>query len=524
MNISVAMSNKISISWKQLVIPGILTIGITLALLHFNIIPVGSFFDDAHYLILAKSLATGQGYHLIYAPTPILEDAFPPGWPLLLTPLYLLAPNNFFLPRLLSFIFWFGTLLLAYRLFSRHLPSPYAEIFLALMAWNSELIGMAGTAMSESAYLFLSFLALNLLQRWHEAPSTRNYWRLTFLLIITIYTMLVRTIGITLVSTVLIFLLFSLKRRHQKYLLITIGILLLALIPVTWFNANNSGSFIFSPLYSQHVTYISSNIQSFLQFWTHVDVLAPENLANTLFPILDLQRVIDFLTPKVVQGISLSILATILLGYFLSLRRNLSQAVYFLFYAAIFYLWIVYINEVQPRIAVPLIPFFAFYLVLAVKKLTHWLMKGNDKKSQRLSFTFFALLLGITLARNIYEWQVPRRDLVIDLTIGTTWLKENAPPDAIVQTGNALVDYLYIQRKTVYYPNKDADHAQVIKENNIDYVLIHPLLEFSFEKVYELDPNGMALLSHLESNPSRYELKYRQPENNVWVFQVLNGR
>jgi len=321
----------------------------------------------------------------------------------------------------------------------------------------------------------------------------------------------------------LIFLLFSLKRQYQKYLIIAISILLLAIIPVAWFNETTGGSFIFSPLYSQHIINVSANIKSFLQFWTHVDVIAPEALANTLFPILDLQRVIDFLTPAGVQWLSLSILATILFGHFLSLRRNLSQAVYFLFYAAIFYLWIVYINEVQPRIAVPLIPFFAFYIILAVKTVTQWLSRGNQKTSHRLSITLFALFLGLALARNIYEWQVPRRDLVIDLTVGTTWLKENAPADAIVQTGNALVDYLYIQRKTVYYPNEDADHAQIIKDTNIDYVLIHPLLEFSFEEIYELDPNAVALLSHLERNPNSYELKYRNPEHNVWVFQVEKG-
>ena len=67
-------------------LPAALLITLFLSLLRFNTIPVGTFFDDAHYLILAESLATGNGYNLINFPDMPPEDAFPPGWPLLLAP------------------------------------------------------------------------------------------------------------------------------------------------------------------------------------------------------------------------------------------------------------------------------------------------------------------------------------------------------------------------------------------------------------------------------------------------------
>jgi len=48
---------------------------------------VGQYVDDAWYMLLAQAIASGQGYHLISAPTPELAailPAAPPGFPLLL--------------------------------------------------------------------------------------------------------------------------------------------------------------------------------------------------------------------------------------------------------------------------------------------------------------------------------------------------------------------------------------------------------------------------------------------------------
>ena len=46
----------------------------------------GLFTDDALFIVLAKSLAQGDGFRLISSTTPILP-AYPPGFPMLLAPL-----------------------------------------------------------------------------------------------------------------------------------------------------------------------------------------------------------------------------------------------------------------------------------------------------------------------------------------------------------------------------------------------------------------------------------------------------
>lgn len=55
--------------------------------------PVGAFQDDAIYTILAKALATGEGYRMINLPGAPHATHYPPGYPAFLAALWRLAPS-----------------------------------------------------------------------------------------------------------------------------------------------------------------------------------------------------------------------------------------------------------------------------------------------------------------------------------------------------------------------------------------------------------------------------------------------
>jgi len=55
--------------------------------------PVGVFWDDAVYVITAKALATGHGYHYINLPGAPAATHFPPLWPALLSLVWRVAPQ-----------------------------------------------------------------------------------------------------------------------------------------------------------------------------------------------------------------------------------------------------------------------------------------------------------------------------------------------------------------------------------------------------------------------------------------------
>src|SRR5262249_21285280 len=79
---------------------------------------VGLAIDDGWYVLLAKALATGQGYTLVNSPSPGILPLYPPGFPFLLSIFYRISPNfpeNIWLLKSVSIAAMIGVGALAYR-------------------------------------------------------------------------------------------------------------------------------------------------------------------------------------------------------------------------------------------------------------------------------------------------------------------------------------------------------------------------------------------------------------------------
>jgi len=79
----------------RIVIPAETTVAIIaliVGVITLNYLPVGGFYDDGLYTILAKSLATGQGYRFLNLPGMPAAVHYPPGYPLMLALFWKIAP------------------------------------------------------------------------------------------------------------------------------------------------------------------------------------------------------------------------------------------------------------------------------------------------------------------------------------------------------------------------------------------------------------------------------------------------
>ena len=101
---------------------GLILASAILAVLRFNSLQIGTSYDDAKYIILAESLANGEGYQLVNFPRPQIERNFPPGWPLMLAPFTLAFPKNYDALKVVSLVLWLASIYLVYKLFSKRLP------------------------------------------------------------------------------------------------------------------------------------------------------------------------------------------------------------------------------------------------------------------------------------------------------------------------------------------------------------------------------------------------------------------
>lgn len=468
-----------------------------LAFLRFNSLQIGTSYDDAKYIILAESLASGQGYELINFPRPQIERNFPPGWPLVLAPFTLVFPKNYDTLKIVSLVLWLASIILIYKLFSKRLDSPYLEILTALVALNPLLVGTSVMLMSESAYLFFSLLAL---VAFDKVDGKKFGW-LILASLLAFYTQQVRTIGIALTASLLVILLLS-KRFKEMGM---IGILFIGGFALQgWINLRNGGTVISSGYEAQVLS--GSLMEKVGQVWSNASGYFDQVLAGSLIPIFGTR--LDTMFGWLFLLLNIAILLLLVLGLF-KLKLEWIHIYFVIYMAGILAFWNPQVGSVKARFLIPILPFLYFYFLNGLK----WLTKENTRIVIGIS-AFIALVL---LARNIQDWRSPIREQMTDLSIGSSWIAENAPADAIVMVNEPVPAYVHVKRKTINFPKNGQDLEQYLNNQGVDYIIIAPLLQSP--RGTELDKDIKEVQVEIVSLPGEFQLVFEDEENNVTVYE-----
>lgn len=507
------MGNKSQ--WSIRVLAILVLASALLGLLRFDSFQVGAYADDAHYIVLAESLASGQGYHLINYPNAPTECCFPFGWSLLLSPIIAVFPDNFTALKLLSFIFWLASILLAYRLFAPRMETPYLETLIALIALNP-VLGASGMLMSEVSYLFFSLLVLNILDYWDN--HNQKDWLLVVVVVAALWTQLIRTVGISVLLTVILYLL-VLRRFRQMG--IAVAIAALGMLPQFWLNTQSGGSLISSGYQSQ--VFGSPLLTKPAEMWYNVQAYLGEMISNSLVPVFgpNIAAVLSRFGLGIIPAVlNVLILLTLALGVIISLRRFQARDLYAtLYFVGIFAFWNPQVGSAQDRFLTPLMPFLYFYFLLAVIWLACRIPNLNVRYVPMVVVGLASLIMLFSIVRNIQDWQNPIRNRMTDLSIGTTWIRENTFATSVVMVNDPVPDYLYARRKTVGYPSNGQDIEKTIVSNGVNYIMVAPKLQTP--RTYDLDDfTKSTLLPLLTSNPNKYRLVWSDSTNNISVYEI----
>lgn len=498
---------------SKYILPILILISAILGLLRFNSIQVGTSYDDAHYIILAESLSSGQGYQLINFPRPQIERAFPPGWPILLTPLTFLFPGNYTALKLLTLILWLASLLLIYKLFSKRVESPYLEILIGLIAVNPLMVGTSVTVMSESAYLFFSLIVLTLFDSWHGKTEGTNYWLIILIAAAALYAQLIRTVGISIFVALLIYFLFTRRFREAG---ITLGVFALGAVLQTWLNFRNGGSVVSAKYESQ--VFNSSVIEKIWQMWSNVLGYFNEVLAGSLVTAFG-EKVPPLIGPAIPRLANTIIILLIIIGLMLSLKKFQLLHIYFAIYIlAILAFLNPRVGSIKARFLIPIIPFLYFYLIQGIKWGINKLTKNNINYNTWIVAALTGIIVLFSLTRNLQDWRSPVRNQMTDLSIGAAWVSQNAPSDAIIMVNEPVPAYVHVQRKTMAYPSEEQGIEKYLNNQSIDYIIISPKLQSP--RSTDLDKfTETQLLPFLEANPDRFVVVYDNSEYNVTVYK-----
>lgn len=137
----------------------------------------GLFVDDAWYIVLAKSLAQGDGFRLISSATTPILPAFPPGFPMLLAPVLAVTPNfpdNVAALKAVSVVAMFGVAAVTYLHLVRHrsVPAPVATVVALIAVLMPAFVFLAtSTVMAEAVFTLGQLCVVLSVERAARAPA-----------------------------------------------------------------------------------------------------------------------------------------------------------------------------------------------------------------------------------------------------------------------------------------------------------------------------------------------------------------
>lgn len=196
--------------------------------------------DNCNYYILADGLSSGQGYVNNNEPFPTAANHFPPGYPFIMSLFMRIGIESIVSFKLINGLFLLGTIFVFYRIVYRITKNQFLSIVLGLLVLlNAHFLEYSTVMMSELPFAFFQLLSIHLLIRWSDNEySLKSVFFVLFVLtlILSIY---IRSIGITMLGTSFLYLLFSRKYVSSLALL---GITILALLPWQIRSSNLGGS------------------------------------------------------------------------------------------------------------------------------------------------------------------------------------------------------------------------------------------------------------------------------------------
>lgn len=187
--------------------------------------------DNFNYYIYASSLASGQGYCDLSAPGSPATNNFPPGYPILMTPMRMIT-DSFVAQKWLNEVFVLLALLLLYfGLMRTGLPTVISFSAAVSGAYLPRLFHFSTMMMSEASFLFTSVVVLYCLIRMAEHEDTwwselKKPW-LYIMVATVIVNYHIRTQGLAMIAGVLLALL--IRKRWAATGVTALGFILGAL-------------------------------------------------------------------------------------------------------------------------------------------------------------------------------------------------------------------------------------------------------------------------------------------------------
>ena len=402
--------------------------------------------DDAKYLILGQSLASGNGYHCIYEPASPVETQYPPLFPAFLG-FFSLFGGEQLVPKIAVGIIS-GCMLLLLFYYLRSTFPRFALPVTLVTALSSSVASHSTVLLSEIPYLFASLGALMLLELYRRRGGTGViFWAAAITAIAPAF---IRTVGISFVAAWVISTILDKKyKQAAAHLVIFISATFLLRLTTSWN----------SPYIDQLFRRNSYNPE--LGFVTMPEMIGRigMNLHEYLFGVLPQAMLGGSLPPNVSLVLSFGLMLLAGIGWV----RNFALPTRFLSFYLLFYGGIICMWQTQwtsLRFIVPIVPFLIILALLGLETVIRFVLRifSQGKESGFLktgiiwsAAAVLALLNGCGQMRLLNENNALTADW-INFYRCADWVRVNTPNNAIVVSRKPELFYLRAQRRGYVYP------------------------------------------------------------------------
>ena len=429
--------------------PFIVMIGVLLAaILVITPWPVGAYEDDAIYTLLAKALATGDGYRMINLPGSPHATHYPPGYPLLLSVLWRVWPEfpdnvvvfKFANAILLSIsaggMYWFARARLGWTALG-------AAVVAGVGTASLTILHLAGLVLSEPLFLVLLFAALLATEQCVDDGNLRTAAIAGALL--GALTM-VRTIGVVAIGAAVLLLLL---RRRFRATAVVIAISACFLVPwQLWVGAHEGElAAILTGKYGSYTSWLADGYrEGGVEFARAVAIRNLISMAN------ELSYIVMPFGIRWLLLLALAVVVPLVIGGLVVLaRRAPVMVVYFVLYVLLITAW----PFAPQRFLLAMWPI----MVLAGASAIHWLWRWRAggvalTLGRRLAL---GAAVAIVAGHAAYNWRGHAEQSWTELQrqSGTSarplveWVAGNTSPTDVLSTEHDVVVYLYTGRQGI---------------------------------------------------------------------------
>ena len=458
--------------------------------------------DNAQFINLGRSLAEGHGLSETIEGEPIPHTKYPFGFPLLLAITHILFPGNLIALKSLVLLLYAISISLTYLLIRCFAPPPMALGASALCLASPLLLDYSHQVMSEIPFLLFSLLALLLLHRARES-NTLSALALAIIAIIAAY--YIRSAGIILIATGIIFL--ALHKKWKEAGLIATGSFLLVL-PGQIRNASLGGNDYINQLLSINPYRPEEGMLTFTALIERI-IANLEIYGIHIIPHIFLPSFIDanYFVGLVFSGL---ILYALIAGI---TRRNL-LIVYLTCYLILYILWPQVWSDT--RFLIPAIPILFYAILTSLNELLHLLARALKKTASRTGVVFFFLFL---LGSNIFATHaLSQRIGQLPPNWNTyfaaaEWIKNNTDPDVKIACRKPYLMNAIANRKATGYAWKTPDEVIAdFEQKSIDIVVID---QIGFRSTPEF------LVPAIQAHENRFQIIHivRNPDTYILTFK-----